>query len=307
MQGLDRAAELLASRARRPLHPVEFRPIEAVATGPVHPPAEAPQPPRCLAVDGSSAVLADNGAAWVVAFRAAAVAWPGPAVPDPEPQVVATLPSEAQATVDLAYGRVGLEGPAIRSAEGFAEALRAVAELEAALAAVAVAAPDTLLLVDGALDGLPPGPAAVAARLAEAARAAGLRLAGVAKRSGIEGSGLPLVPSLLAEAAAQGVEGPWSVEALPGVHVAKLHRSAQHAFRIDAAADVLPQLVALSNDAAYVGYPYPLAVAHNRVALTGAHVRELKARLDLELRRKGVGAAGLARDFHAVLDANVPG
>jgi hypothetical protein len=289
---------------------VEFRPIPP----PSHPPAGGragrhlqASAPACIAVDGSSAVLVDNGAAWVVAFRAVAVAWPGPAFPDPEPQVVASLPGEAQATVDRAYGRVGLEGPAIRSAEGFAEALRAVAELEAALAAVAAAAPGTLLLVDGALDGLPPGPAALSARLVEAAHAGGLRIAGVAKRSGIEGSGLPLVPSLLAEAAAQGVEGPWAVEALPGVHVAKLHRSAQHAFRVDAAADVLPRLVALSNDAAYVGYPYPLAVAHNRVALTGAHVRELKARLDLELLRKGVGAAGLARDFHAVLDANVPG
>jgi hypothetical protein len=298
---------------------VEFRPIPP----PSHPPArgsEGPHassanalpagrrpPPPCLAVDGSSAVLVDNGAAWVVAVRAAAVAWPGPAVPDPEPQVVATLPGEAQAAVDLAYGRLGLEGPAIRSAEGFAEALRAAAELEAALAGIAVAAPGTLLLVDGALDGLPPGPAAVAARLAEAARSAGLRLAGVAKRSGIEGAGLPLVPSLLAEAASRGIDGPWAVQALPGVHVAKLHRAAQHAFRVDGAEEVLPDLVALANDAAYVGYPYPLAVAHNRVALTGAHVRELKARLDLELRRKGAGAAGLARDFHAVLDANVPG
>ncbi|MEA3136941.1 MAG: hypothetical protein QOC71_1222, partial [Thermoplasmata archaeon] len=110
-----------------------------------------------------------------------------------------------------------------------------------------------------------------------------------------------------ADAAARGVAGPWSVEAEPGVHVAKLHRASQHAFRIDADADVLPLLASLSNDAAYTGYPYPLAVAHNRVALTGAHVRDLKARLDLELRRKGAVAAGLARDFHAVLDANVPG
>ncbi|MFA5942910.1 MAG: hypothetical protein WC876_00395 [Candidatus Thermoplasmatota archaeon] len=296
MQGLEGAVELLAQRAARPSQPVEFHSI----TG-------APKAPPCLAVDGSSAVLVDNGAAWVVAIRAAAVHWPGPPEPEPAPQVIATLPGEAQATVDLAFGRLGLDGPAIRSADAFAEALRSVAELEAALAAVAKTAPGTLLLVDGALQGLPLGPAAIAGRLIEAARAAGLRIAGIAKRSGIEGSGLPLVPSLLAEAATRGIEGPWSVQAEPGVHVAKLHRAAQHAFRIDATVDVLPLLVALSNDAVYVGYPYPLAVAHNRVALTGAHVRDLKARLDLELRRKGAAASGLARDFHAVLDANVPG
>ncbi|HUR26085.1 MAG TPA: DNA double-strand break repair nuclease NurA [Candidatus Thermoplasmatota archaeon] len=296
MQGLEGAAELLAQRAGRPLHPVEFHLI-----------AGATEAPRCLAVDGSSAILVDNGAAWVVALRAVAVAWPGPAQPEPEPRVVATLPSDAQATVDSAYARAGLEGPAVRSADAFAEALRGLAELEATLAAVAHASPGTLLLVDGALHGLPPTAAALAGRVVEAARARGLPVAGVAKRSGIEGSGLPLVPALLAEAKARGIAGPWAVVAEPGVHVAKLHRAAQHAFRIDADADVLPLLAALSNDAAYTGYPYPLALAHNRVALTGAHVRDLKARLDLELRRKGAAAAGLARDFHAVLDANVPG
>src|SRR5688572_7762533 len=72
MQGLQEAAGLLARRAGRPLHPVEFRPI-----------AVASPPPRCLAADGSSAVLVDNGAAWVVAVRAVAVAWPGPAQAEP--------------------------------------------------------------------------------------------------------------------------------------------------------------------------------------------------------------------------------
>lgn len=305
MQGLEAAAHLLAKRAARPPQPVEFRPIRTPQAP--QPSAGASQPPPCLAVDGSSAVLVDNGAAWVVAFRAAAVAWPGPAEPEPAPQVVATLPSEAQATIDQAFARLGLEGPAVRSADAFAEALRGAMELEATLAAVAQAPPGALLLVDGALHGLPPTAAAMAARVVEAARAAGLPVAGVAKRSGIEGSGLPLIPALLAEAEARGVAGPWSVEAEPGIHVAKLHRAARHAFRIDADAAVLPLLAALANDAAYTGYPYPLALAHNRVALTGAHVRDLKARLDLELRRKGAAAAGLASDFHAVLDANVPG
>ncbi|MHB1260378.1 MAG: DNA double-strand break repair nuclease NurA [Thermoplasmatota archaeon] len=299
MQGLEAAAQLLAQRAATPPQPVEFRPIAQLAG--------ANEPPRCLAIDGSSAVLVDNGAAWVVAFRAGAVTWPGPPMPEPAPQIVATLPFEAQATLDQAYAILGLEGPPVRSADAFAEALRGAAELEATVSAVAQAPPHTLLLVDGALHGLPPTAAAIAARIVGAARAAGLSIAGVAKRSGIEGSGLPLVPSLLAEAAARGLAGPWSVEAEPGIHVAKLHKAAQHAFRIDAEPEVLPLLAALSNDAAYTGYPYPLALAHNRVALTGAHVRDLKARLDLELRRKGAAAAGLARDFHAVLDANVPG
>ena len=294
MQGLSDAARLLAQRVGSPSQPVEFRPL-----------AGAPEPPRCVAVDGSSAVLVDNGTAWVVAFRAAALAWPGEPQPEPHPQVVATLPSEAQALVAQRFARLGLPEPAVRTADALADALRSLAELEAALAAVAEMPPRGILLVDGALAGLPPTPAALAARLAEACRARGVRLAGIAKRSGLERGSLPLIPALIAQAAAKGVAGPWSVEAEPGVHIAKLHAAAQHAFRIDGPADLLPDLAALARDAVYTGYPYPLALAHNRVALTGPHVRELKAALDLELRKRGAAPAGA--DFHAVLDANVPG
>jgi hypothetical protein len=296
MQGLAEAADLLARRAAGPRLPVEFRPIAGAET-----------PPRCVAVDGSSAVLVDSGSAWVVAVRATAVNWPGEAEPEPPAQVIATLPGDAQAKVDARYAPLGLPIPAARTADAFADAFRAAAELEAALAAVAQMAPGSLLLVDGALVGLPPGPAAIAARIVEACRARGVRVAGIAKRSGIEHGSTPLVPALMAGASERGIGGPWSVEAEPGVQVAKLHAAAQHAFRVDAAADLLPALAALSRDAVYTGYPYPLAVAHNRVALTGGHVRELKARLDLELRKRGAATVGLARDFHAVLDANVPG
>lgn len=298
MQGLQAAADLLAQRAARPSHPVEFRPLA--------PAARASLPP-CAAVDGSSAVLVDNGSAWVVAYRAAAVPWPGPRPAEPAPQVAAGLPAEAQARVDLDYARAGLPSPGVRTADAFADALRALAEHQAALAAVAGLPAGGLLLVDGALRGLPPEADALAARLAEACRAKGVRLAGVAKRSGIEGSGILLVPALLAEAESRGLNGPWAVEAEPGVHVAKLHRAAAHAFRVDGDEGLLPLLAALSDDAVYAGYPYPLAKAHNLVALTGAHVRDLQARLDLELLRRGQAAVGLARDFHAVLDANVPG
>jgi hypothetical protein len=298
MQGLQAAADLLAQRAARPSHPVEFRPLA---------PAPRAALPACAAVDGSSAVLVDNGSAWVVAYRAASVPWPGERPVEPAPEVAAALPAEAQALADDAYARAGLASPAIRTADAFADALRSLAEHQAATAAVARLPAGGLLLLDGALHGLPAEADAAMARLAEACRVRGVRLAGVAKRSGIEGSGVPLVPALLAEAASRGMAGPWAVEAGPGVHVAKLHAAARHAFRVDGDPGLLPLLAALSDDAVYAGYPYPLAKAHNLVALTGAHVRDLQARLDLELLRRGRAAAGLARDFHDVLDANVPG
>src|ERR1051325_10755525 len=64
MQALQAAADLLAQRAARPPRPVEFRPF-----------APANSAPPCAAVDGSSAVLVDNGSAWVIAYRAASVPW----------------------------------------------------------------------------------------------------------------------------------------------------------------------------------------------------------------------------------------
>lgn len=298
MQGLQAAADLLAQRAARPSHPVEFRPFAAAPRASL---------PPCAAVDGSSAVLVDNGSAWVVAYRAAAVPWPGARPVESAPQVAAALPAEAQAQADDAYARAGLPSPAVRTADAFADALRSLSEHEAGLAAVASLPAGGLLLVDGAFYGLPAEADAAMARLAEACRVRGVHLAGVAKRSGIEGSGIPLVPALLAEAATRGIEGPWAVEAGPGVHVAKLHRAAQHAFRVDGDPALLPLLAAMADDAVYAGYPYPLAKAHNLVALTGSHVRDLQARLDLELLRRGRATVGLARDFHDVLDANVTG
>jgi hypothetical protein len=298
MHGLEAAAELLAQRAARPLRPVEFRPLA---------PAPREALPPCAAVDGSSAVLVDNGSAWVVAYRAAAVPWPGARPAEPEPHIAAALPAEAQRLVDEAYAREGLPSPAVRTADAFADALRSLAEHGAAMAAAASLPGGGLLLVDGALYGLPTEADAAMARLAEACRARGVKLAGVAKRSGIEGSGLPLVPALLADAAVRGATGAWAVEAGPGVHVAKLHRASAHAFRVDGGPELLPLLAAMADDAVYAGYPYPLAKAHNLVALTGSHVRDLQARLDLALLRRGRAAVGLARDFHAVLDANVPG
>jgi hypothetical protein len=89
--------------------------------------------------------------------------------------------------------------------------------------------------------------------------------------------------------------------------MARLHPRSRHTFRIDGTPEDCARLVPLARDAVYVGYPYPLAKAHNAVALTAAHIAELRAHLEAELRRQGKGATLLADDFHAVLDRSVPG
>ncbi|HET6398214.1 MAG TPA: hypothetical protein VFH47_01510, partial [Candidatus Thermoplasmatota archaeon] len=118
-------------------------------------------PCPAVAVDGSHAVLHDNGRLWVVAYRAAAVPSAG-RLPTVQPEVAVAASDEAAAIVALAWGDGAPER--VRTAESFAEALCAAAECRAALAAMQPADPPALptrgarplLLVDGALHGLAP-------------------------------------------------------------------------------------------------------------------------------------------------------
>lgn len=247
-----------------------------------------------MAVDGSHAVLVDNGAVWVVAHHASALAWPGPA-PVVRPTITAASPEQA----------ARLAGRPVASAEAFAVALRERAEAAALRAAIEQAPRGGLVLADGALHGLPGEQQDTANALRELAFRRGVSLVGVSKRSGIERDGVALVPALHALRP----EGRWAAAVGDGVFVARLHPAATTPFRVDASgmADVA-RLLPFCRDAAYPGYPYPLAKVHNQVALTAGAVAELKAGLERALRQAGGGAAlGAVADFHDVLDRNVAG
>ncbi|MEK6985115.1 MAG: DNA double-strand break repair nuclease NurA [Candidatus Thermoplasmatota archaeon] len=290
------AARALAEAARRPLpFAPRYEPLAARPPGPT------------LAVDGSSAVLVDNGAIWVVAHRALLIDWPGPRPIEVPATITATTPNDAEGLLRARYSDgYGLETPRARTAEQFADALRSLLEWECSLAAISRAGRGGLVLVDGALRDLPEGPQRMANRLFEEAAKAGVDLIAVAKRSGI-GSGMPLVAAL----GRDGPQSAWAV-AVPdreGTWVARLHGSAPCPFRVDAPSlDAIGRLLPLSNDAVYCGYPYPLALAHNQVALTASRVADLQAGLATEVRRQaGPEAARLLGDFHDTLDRNAPG
>lgn len=293
----DEAARLLAQRSRRRL---SFAPD-------FH--ALAPTEPRgdVIAVDGSHAVLVDNGSVWVVAVRAAAVPWGRPSWIAPPPQVHAATPATADDVLAERYAALGIAPPPARTALGFAEALREAAEIEQTLGAIAAARRDDIVLIDGALEALPPGPqAAAGVMLAAAQRDDAPALVAVAKRSGIEAAGVFVVPALHAA----GPEGAWSTQ-LPGysmVHVARLHAASRFAFRVDTTTPGrLPELAWLARDAVYLGYPYPLARAHNAVVITAGHARSLRTHLvDAVRLAGGAEAYRLLEDFHATLDVNTP-
>jgi hypothetical protein len=294
VRGLREAAEAIANAAA---------PSSASVVRQFHPLPPPPTAGPCWAVDGSHAILVDNGALWVVATRVAAVAWPGPRRIPADPALHVARPDQAEAQVEKIAARFGVEAPQVRSAEAFAAFVRAAAEAEVAIQAARQAGAGGLLLVDGALRGLPPVPQALADRVVEAAARAGAAVVGVSKRSAVADEDGPLVQRLQES----GPAGRWAIELEPGVFVARLHPRARHAFRIDAPdLAALARVAAFCDDAVYTGYPYPLALAHNAVAITGQETRDLAARLADEVRRVGgAEAAAALRDFHEVLDTNL--
>lgn len=288
MADFTEAASVLATQTNKPL---SFEPD--------YQPIEPSSPAKACAVDGSHAILVDNGAAWVVAVRADFVTWPGRPVETP-PKVYAATPAEAQASVAARYEAHGLPTPNVLSCEQFAEAHRDISELEAVLAALRTK-PD-LLLVDGALEHVSKSAQPLADHIKIRAQEAGVPVVGVSKRSRLHDDGLPLVTALMR--ADPG--GTWSVP-VPDYQdtvVAKLHPRAPHAFRIDG--DPAP-VVPLCKDAVYLGYPYPLALAHNHVCITATEAHQLRAQLVSEVQlHAGPTAYKLLADFHETLDRNVP-
>lgn len=254
---------------------------------------------KVAAVDGSNATLVDNGAAWVVAVRADYVLWPGHPI-EKQADIYAAAPEDARDAVAVRYEAHGLPVPNVLSCEQFAEAHRDISEMEAALAALKQL-PDVLLL-DGALEHVAKSAQPIADHIKIRAIEAGISVVGVSKRSRLHDGGLPLVTALMQEDPG----GIWSV-AVPDYSdtvIAKLHARAPHAFRIDGNPDAL---VRMARDAVYLGYPYPLALAHNHVCITGTEAHQLRAQMVNEVRAKaGPTAYKLLEDFHETLDRNVP-
>jgi hypothetical protein len=95
------------------------------------------------------------------------------------------------------------------------------------------------------------------------------------------------------------------------IFVAHLASTAPHAFRVDVAegpaeADqVLARLAGAADDSAFVGYPYPLARAHQAARVSGYAVADLRIAFRDSLARHGMSdddVETLFQDFHDVLN-----
>jgi hypothetical protein len=93
--------------------------------------------------------------------------------------------------------------------------------------------------------------------------------------------------------------------------VSHLAPTAPHAFRVDVARgpgpseDALARLAGAAGDPAFVGYPYPLARAHQAARVSGYAVVDLRRAFREALSGRGMAEDDietLFQDFHEVLN-----
>jgi hypothetical protein len=271
-------------------------------------------PADVWAVDGGQGTVADARSVALLITRAARVRIRhGECVVEEEGDLRAHLLGGAEERM-AALVQLGLEGlDADTSVD--VNLLRDRWEWDAVERSVQEADTGAMVLVDGDLQPDWRIPSAFLARLLARARKRGVLVAGVTKHSSLSRGGAPLVGQLEMEAAQSlGRRARWwapvarsraterpDVAGLQVV-VARLDPDARFAFRLDLPADAdaeeaLGRLAAISDDAAFPGYPYALSVA-DRLAACPRWVRqETWLQLDDLLHQAGVAPEVRERAF----------
>jgi hypothetical protein len=283
-------------------------------------------PGTVWAVDGGSCVLADGRSFQVAAYRAARVRFADGAtdlVEAPPLTVRALSADEMDGLVREAFER--LETPVPEELPRIprpVDLLRECGEWEEIRRTIRQAAAGDLVLVDGSLHGGPLIPADVVRSAHREAVDRGVSLAGVVKASTLFwGRNAPLVGLLKRRGDRELGPVPWLARIstdprfarlyVGDIFVAHLATTASHAFRVDvahggaSAGEILARLAGCSGDAAFVGYPYPLARAHRAARVSGYAVGDLRRAFRAELSRHGMpedDIETLFQDFHEVLN-----
>jgi hypothetical protein len=287
----------------------------------------SPAPPGTVwAVDGGSCVLADGRSFQVASTRAARVRFRD-GVTDlseaPPLQVTALSQERMKGLYRERLERMGSpvpeELPRIPRPVDF---LRECQEWEEVRRTVGQASSGEVVLVDGSLHGGPFVPAEYVRRIHAEAVERGVLLAGVVKASTLFwGRNAPLVGLLKRRGDRELGRSTWSARIstdpafqrlyVGEIFVAHLAATAPHAFRVDVArgsgdpVEVLARLAGCSDDAAFPGYPYPLARAHRAARVSGYAVADLRRAFRGTLGRLGMSEDDietLFQDFHEVLN-----
>jgi hypothetical protein len=289
-------------------------------------PVATTDPGTVWAVDGGSTVLADGRSFQVAATRAARVRLQGGVtdlVQSPPLEVRALSHDEMQRIARRVLTELsGTEPERLPEMPRPVDALREWSEWAQVGRTVREAEPGDLVLVDGSLHGGPLVPAEVVRRVHDDAVARGVSLVGVVKASTLFwGRNAPLVTLLKRRGDRELGRTGWAARIstdprfgrlyVGEIFVAHLAPTAAFAFRVDVARGtaepeaVLARLAGCSGDPAFVGYPYPLARAHQAARVTGYAVADLRRSFRNALTRSGMSEDDvevLFQDFHEVLN-----
>jgi len=334
--GLDEAARFVVDLLHRPA--TDIRVIEGqlglddALVVPGHPdafemaPVSPTDPGTVWSIDGGSCLLADGRSFQVAAYRAARVRYRGgitDLVETPPLRVRAVSPAEAQRIAKEALAELcGAEPERIPDLPRPVDAFREWSEWAEVRDTVREADAGDLVLVDGSLHGGPLMPPEVVRGIHAEATERGVSLAGVVKASTLFwGRNAPLVTLLKRRGDRELGPVPWAARIstdptfgrlyVGDIFVAHLAGTASFAFRVDvasgpaAAEEVLARLAGVSDDPAFVGYPYPLARAHQAARVTGYAVADLRRSFRDQLGRQGMSddeIEVLFQDFHEVLN-----
>ncbi len=291
----------------------ELRPLEPADAGTV------------WAVDGGSCVVADGRSFSVAAHRVSRVRLVDgctDVVEAPPLEVIAVSGERLETIAREALSELGEEPDQLPELPRPVDALREWAEWREVHRTIREAAAGDLVLVDGSLHGSPLVPPGVVRRAHAEALDRGVSLAGVVKASTLYwGRHAPLVSLLKRrgdrELGARAWAARISTDPVFGrlyvgdIFVAHLAPTAPYAFRVDLARgpsdprQVLGRLARLAEDPAFVGYPYPLARAHQAARVTGYAVADMRRAFRDALARAGMSEDDvevLFQDFHVVLN-----
>jgi hypothetical protein len=334
--GLDDAASFVVDLLERPGSDIRVAEGQAGLSEdlvvPGHPDAfdlqaiRPADPGTVWAVDGGSSVLADGRSFQVAAYRAARVRMRDGAtdlVESPPLSVRALSADEVQCLArDILTELCGAPPERLPDLPRPVDALREWAEWGEVARTVAQAARGDLVLVDGSLHGGPLVPPEVPRRVHAEAQERCVSLAGVVKASTLFwGRNAPLVTLLKRRGDREIGPVTWAARIstdptfarlyVGDIFVAHLAPTAPHAFRVDVARgpasadEVLARLAGAAGDPAFVGYPYPLARAHQVARVGGYAVADLRRSFRGALSRHGMSEDDievLFQDFHEVLN-----
>jgi hypothetical protein len=271
-------------------------------------------PADTWAIDGGQGMVLDARCLQVVVTRAARVRYAGGAcLLEEEGPLNVSLLGGGESRAAVAALDLGVAPDA--GLEGVIHLLRDGAEWQAVRRSVGECEPDGMVLVDGDLQPDWRVPSTFVAAVLAEARDRHVTLAGVTKHTSLSRGGAPLMGML--ELEAERTLGPDAMWWAPVAHTrpdlsaegaglqvvaARLDPQARYAFRIDLPADVeaepaLRRLSALSDDAAFPGYPYPLTVADRLAACPRWVCDDVRSLIDERFDLAGVPLDVRERSF----------